>query len=44
MRRYLILLYVIIIVNSILLCQDPEALLAEANTKMKIGELNSADS
>ena len=44
MRRYLILLYVIIIVNSILLCQDPEELLAEANSKMKIGELNSADS
>jgi tetratricopeptide (TPR) repeat protein len=43
MRRYLILLYVIIIVNSILLCQGLEALLAQANSKMKIGELKSAD-
>ena len=44
MRTYLILLFVITIANSFLFCQDPEVLLAEANSKMKIGELKSADS
>ena len=44
MRTYLILLFVTIIANSFLFCQDPETLLAEANSKMKIGELKSADS
>ena len=44
MRTYLILLFVTTIANSFLFCQDPEALLAEANSKMKIGELESADS
>jgi tetratricopeptide (TPR) repeat protein len=44
MRTYLILLFVTTIANSFLFCQDPEVLLAEANSKMKIGELKSADS
>ena len=44
MRTYLILLFAITIANSFLFCQDPEVLLAEANSKMKIGELKSADS
>ena len=44
MRTYLILLFVTTIANSFLFCQDPEVLLAEANSKMKIGELESADS
>ena len=44
MRAYLILLFVTTIANSILFCQDPEALLTEANSKMKIGDLISADS
>ena len=43
MRRYLILLYKIVIISSFLFCQDLEALLAQANSKMKIGELKSAD-
>ena len=44
MKTYLILLFVTTIVNSFLFCQDPEVLLAEANSKMKIGELKLADS
>ena len=44
MRTYLILLFVTTIANSFSFCQDPEGLLAEANSKMKIGELISADS
>ena len=43
MRRYLILLYKIVIISSFLFCQDLEALLDQANSKMKIGELKSAD-
>ena len=44
MRRYLTLLYLTVIFNSILLCQDPEKLLSEAKTKMKTGDLRYADS
>ena len=44
MRTYLILLFVTTIANSFLFCQDPEVLLAEANSKMEIGDLISADS
>jgi len=44
MRTYLILLFVTTIANSFLFCQDPEVLLAEANSKMEIGELELADS
>ena len=44
MRKYLILFFGSIIFNSIMLGQDPEVLLSEANRKMKTGELNLADS
>ena len=44
MRAYLILFFGAIIFNSIILGQDPEALLSEANSKMKMGELDLADS
>ena len=44
MRICLTLLYLTVIVNSILLCQDPEKLLSEAKTKMKTGDLRYADS
>ena len=44
MKVYLILFFGSIIFNSIILGQDPEVLLSEANSKMKIGELNLADS
>ncbi len=44
MKTYLILFFGAIIFNSITLGQDPEVLLSEANSKMKIGELNLADS
>ena len=44
MRTYLILFFGAIIFNSIVLGQDPEVLLSEANSKMKTGELDLADS
>ena len=44
MRTYLILLFVTINAYSFVFCQDPEVLLADANSKMEIGDLKSADS
>ena len=44
MRTYLILFIGAIISISILSGQDPEVLFSEANSKMKTGELESADS
>ena len=44
MRRALILLNITFIINSFLFCQDLEVLLNQANSKLKIGELKSAES
>ena len=44
MRRALILLNITFIISSFLFCQDLEDLLNQANTKLKIGELKSAES
>ena len=44
MRRFLILLNITLIISSFLFCQDLEDLLNQANTKLKIGELKSAES
>ena len=44
MRRSLILLSIILIISSFLFCQDIEALFNQANGKLKIGELKSAES
>ena len=44
MRRFLILLYITFIISSFLFCQDIETLFNQANSKLKIGELKSAES
>jgi len=44
MRRSLILLSITLIISSFLFCQDIEALFNQANGKLKIGELKSAES
>ena len=44
MRRSLILLHIIFIISSFLFCQDLEELLNQANSKLKVGELKSAES
>ena len=44
MRTYLTLFFGVFIINSIVLCQDPEVLFSEANDKMKTGDLEAADS
>jgi len=44
MRRALILLNITFIISSFLFCQDLEYLLNKANSKLKIGELKSAES
>ena len=44
MRRFLILLNITLIISSFLFCQDIETLFNQANSKLKIGELKSAES
>ena len=44
MRRSLILLHITFIISSFLFCQDLEDFLNQANSKLKIGELKSAES
>ena len=44
MRRLLILLNITLIISSFLFCRDIEALFNQANSKLKIGELKSAES
>jgi len=44
MRRSLILLNIIFIISSFLFSQDLDVLLDQANSKLKIGELKSAES
>ena len=44
MRRSLILFNITLIISSFLFCQGQEGLLNQANTKLKIGELKSAES
>ena len=44
MRRFLILFNIVFIINSFLFCQVLEDLLSQAKSKLKIGELKSAES
>ena len=44
MRRFLILVNITLIISSFLFCQEIEALFNQANSKLKIGELKSAES
>jgi len=44
MRRSFVLLNITFIISSFLFCQDLEDLLNQANSKLKIGELKSAES
>ena len=44
MRRSLILLSITLTISSFLFCQDIEAIFNQANSKLKIGELKSAES
>ena len=44
MSRFLILLNITLIFSPFLFCQDIETLFNQANSKLKIGELKSAES
>ena len=44
MKKQTNLIFIITFINTFIFCQDPELLLEKANMKMKLGQLDSADS